>query len=322
MRLLLSTAALALIAGPAMADCTAQTRHAIIVHGGTSSGKAYPKRLRFIESMLAERRAELEAGDSALDVATRAIVAMEDSGLFNAGKGAISNLGGFVETDASIMDGRDQDAGAVASQLSIKNPILAARAVMENTSHVMFVGDRGEEKLIEMGLDTVDADYFSNNKAKSKHPKRHGTVGAAVLDRCGDLAAGTSTGGYDNKTPGRVGDSPVVGAGTWAQNGVMAGSATGHGEYFIRFNALRSVAARMEFGGEPIEHAAHHVVHGMDAAGPGRDGQGGIIAVDADGDFAATHSYPGMIFGIARDDTEPMASQKAPGSPVTGPPPD
>ena len=321
MRTLMIAAALTLVAAPAFAHCAAQSRHAIIVHGGTSSGKAYPERLAFIEAMLAERRAELEAGDPALDVATRAIVAMEDSGLFNAGKGAISNLGGFVETDASIMDGRDQDAGAVASQLSLKNPILGARAVMEDTSHVMFVGDRGEAKLIDMGLETVEADYFSNNKAKAGHPKRHGTVGAAVLDRCGDLAAGTSTGGYDNKTPGRVGDSPVIGAGVWAQNGVMAGSATGHGEYFIRHTALRSVAARMEYGGEPIEHAAHHVVHAMDAAGPGRDGQGGIIAVDADGDFAAVHSYPGMIFGLARDDTEPMASQQALGSPVSGPPP-
>ena len=318
MRAVLLAGALALIGGEALAQCSAQSRHAIIVHGGTSSGKAYPERLAFIEAMLAEARADLESGAAALDVATRAIVAMEDSGLFNAGKGAISNLGGFVETDASLMDGREQDAGSVASLTAIKNPILAARTVMEETDHVMFVGDRGETKLREMGLETVTPDYFSNN---AKNPKSHGTVGAAVLDRCGDLAAGTSTGGYDNKTPGRVGDSPVIGAGTWAQNGVMAGSATGHGEYFIRWGALRSVAARMEFGAEPVEHAAHHVVHAMDAAGPGRDGQGGIIVVDADGDFAAVHSYPGMIFGTARDDQAPKASQLAPGSPVTGPPP-
>ena len=316
--------------------CDVQTRHAIIVHGGTSSGKAYPERLAFIESMLAERRAELEAGDRALDVATRAIVAMEDSGLFNAGKGAISNLGGFVETDASIMDGRHRNAGSVASLLGIKNPILAARAVMEQTPHVMFVGGRGETKLRQMGLEFVTPPYFINNGPKpvlgqptpppihaapTQHPKNHGTVGAAVLDRCGDLAAGTSTGGYDDKTPGRVGDSPIIGAGVWAQNGVMAGSATGHGEYFVRHTALRTVAARMEFGGEPIEHAAHHVVHDMDAAGPGRAGQGGIIAVDADGDFAAVHSYPGMIYGLARDDRAPKASQQAPGSPIDGPPP-
>ena len=338
MRALLLGCAVALTAAPALAQsCDAQTRHAIIVHGGTSSGKAYPERLAFIEDMLSERRAELEAGASALDVTERAIIAMEDSGLFNAGRGAISNLGGFVETDASIMDGRDRDAGAVASLTGIKNPIRAARRVMEDTTHVMFVGTRGEDKLVSLGLETVEGDYFSNNAGKVKseksgsgwldHPKKHGTVGAAVLDRCGDLAAGTSTGGYDNKTPGRVGDSPVIGAGTWAQNGVMAGSATGHGEYFIRFNALRTIAARMEFGGEGVEHATHAVLNAMAEAGQdakpgGRDGQGGIIAVDADGDFAATHSYPGMIFGIARDDTEPMASQRAPGSPVQGPPPE
>jgi beta-aspartyl-peptidase (threonine type) len=298
--------------------CDAQTRHAIIVHGGTSSGKLYPERLAFIEDMLAARRAELERGDKALDVATRAIVAMEDSGLFNAGKGAISNLGGFVETDASIMDGRTQDAGSVASLLTIKNPILAARTAMEDTSHVMFVGDRGEAKLTSMGLETVEADYFSNNM---KNPKTHGTVGAAVLDRCGDLAAGTSTGGYDNKTPGRVGDSPIIGAGVWAQNGVMAGSATGHGEYYIRYNALRSVAARMEFGDVDIVSATEAVLVDMAQAGKrdepdGRAGQGGIIAVDADGNFGAVHSYFGMIHGMARDDMAPVASQSADGSPI------
>ncbi len=331
MRRFLMASALALVAAPACAQtpdasagtlavCNAQTRHAIIVHGGTSSGKLFPERLAFIEEMLADRKAELEAGDRALDVATRAVVAMEDSGLFNAGKGAISNLGGFVETDASIMDGRTQNAGSVASLLTIKNPILAARTAMEDTTHVMFVGDRGEAKMRAMGLETVEADYFSNN---TKNPKTHGTVGAAVLDRCGDLAAGTSTGGYDNKTPGRVGDSPVIGAGVWAQNGVMAGSATGHGEYYIRHNAIRSISARMEFGGADIVSATEAVLRDMSAAGerdePGtRAGQGGIIGVDKDGNFGAVHSYFGMIHGMARDDMEPVASQSAEGSPLPG----
>ena len=287
-------------------QCDAQTRHAIIVHGGTSPGELRPARTDFIRAMLADRRAELEAGDSALDVAERAVLAMEDSGLFNAGKGAISNHGGFVETDASIMDGRTQDAGAVASLTGIKNPIRAARTVMEATSHVMFVGDRGEAKLREMGLDTVTPDYFSNN---ARSPDDHGTVGAAVLDRCGDLAAGTSTGGYDNKTPGRVGDSPVVGAGVFAKNGVMAGSATGHGEFFIRFGALRSVAARMEWGGQAMEDAARAVLEEMDAAGPGRAGRGALVLLDGDGNPLAIHQKSGLVFGLARDDTEPLSEE-------------
>lgn len=306
--LLLTTTAM-----PAFAqdtDCDARTRFAIIVHGGTSSGKAYPERLAFIERMLSERRAELEAGARAIDIVETALVAMEDSGLFNAGKAAITNSAGFVETDASIMDGRTLDAGAVASQRAIKNPIRAARLVMDKTRHVMMVGDRGEAAVTALGAETVVPEaYFTRAIEKAKEPKEHGTVGAAVLDRCGDLAAGTSTGGYDSKIPGRVGDSPIIGAGVYAQNGVMAGSATGHGEYFIRHTALRSVAARMDYGNQSLTTAVQAVIDGMDAAGPGRDGQGGLITVDANGNFAAIHSTVGMIHGMTSDRMAPMATQ-------------
>lgn len=293
------------------APCDARTRFAIIVHGGTSSGKAYPERLAFIETMLTERRAELDSGARAIDIVETALVAMEDSGLFNAGKAAITNSAGYVETDASIMDGRTLDAGAVASQRAIKNPIRAARLVMDKTRHVMMVGDRGEAAVTALGAETVvPSEYFT--RAKGKEIKEHGTVGAAVLDRCGDLAAGTSTGGYDSKIPGRVGDSPIIGAGVYAANGVMAGSATGHGEYFIRHTALRSVAARMDFGAQTLTTAVQAVIDGMDAAGPGRDGKGGIVAVDANGNFAAIHTTVGMIHGMTSDNMAPVAGQTGP----------
>ncbi|MGB6231819.1 MAG: isoaspartyl peptidase/L-asparaginase, partial [Litorimonas sp.] len=225
-RLLSLAAILLLTAAPALAQdapaCDAQSEFALIVHGGTSSGEARPERLAFIETMLGEQRDALRGGASALDVVEAAIVAMEDSGLFNAGRAAITNAGGFVETDASIMDGRTLDAGAVASQLTLKNPIRGARLVMERTRHVMMVGDRGEAAVVGLGAETVEPEaYFTRAIEKAAEPKEHGTVGAAVLDRCGDLAAGTSTGGYDSKIPGRVGDSPIIGAGVYAANGVM-----------------------------------------------------------------------------------------------------
>jgi beta-aspartyl-peptidase (threonine type) len=291
------------------AACDARTRFAIIVHGGTSSGAENLERLAFIEAMLTERRAELELGARAIDTVETALVAMEDSGLFNAGKAAITNSAGYVETDASIMDGRTLDAGAVASQRAMKNPIRAARLVMDQTRHVMMVGDRGEVAVTALGAETVvPEEYFTSAMKLGAEPKEHGTVGAAVLDRCGDLAAGTSTGGYGSKIPGRVGDSPIIGAGVYAENGVMAGSATGHGEYYIRHTALRSVAARMDYGHQTLEDAVAAVIDGMNAAGPGRDGQGGIVAVDANGNFSATHSVFGMFHGMTSDRMEPTAS--------------
>lgn len=315
-RLALSLALLLATTAPAFAQdapaCDAQDRFAIIVHGGTSSGEVRQERLDFITAMLTQRRAELASGASALDTVEAAIVAMEDSGLFNAGKAAITNRDGYVETDASIMDGRSLDAGAVASQRAIKNPIRAARLVMENTRHVMMVGDRGEAAVTALGAETVTPeDYFTRAKAKAatQAPKEHGTVGAAVLDRCGDLAAGTSTGGYDSKIPGRVGDSPIIGAGVYAANGIMAGSATGHGEFFIRHTAIRSAAARMEYGGMTLSEAVSASIDAMDAAGTGRDGRGGIVAVDAQGNVAMPHTTVGMIHGTTSDRVAPMASQ-------------
>lgn len=305
---LLLTSACSSVAFAQVAPCDVQDNFAIIVHGGTSSGDLNQDRIDFMTALMAEQREALATGVKALDVVEATIVTMEDSGLFNAGRAAITNASGFVETDASIMDGRTLDAGAVASQLTLKNPIRAARLVMEETRHVMMVGDRGESAVIALGAETVVPEEYFLRAMPKDEPKEHGTVGAAVLDRCGDLAAGTSTGGYDSKIPGRVGDSPIVGAGVYAKNGVMAGSSTGHGEYFIRHTALRSVAARMEYGGETLEEAARTVVAKMDQDGPGRDGKGGIVTLDADGNFAMPHTTVGMYHAYTSDTVEPAAS--------------
>nr|GGH97268.1 hypothetical protein GCM10011355_18070 [Aquisalinus luteolus] len=284
------------------AACAGSDIYGVIVHGGTARfGTESEERLALFREMLPRLRDELAAGATALDTVEKAIVTMEDSGLFNAGRAAINNAGGFVETDASIMDGETMEAGAVASMRLVKNPIRAARLVMDETRHVMMVGDRGEAAVTERGAETVEPSYFRNNK-HTDEPEEHGTVGAAVLDRCGNLAAGTSTGGYDAKIPGRVGDSPVIGAGTYARNGVLAASATGHGEYFIRFTATRSAAARMEYGGMSLNDAVAASIEEMAAAGEDGAGTGGIVAIGADGTVTYPHSTEGMYRAYATPD--------------------
>ena len=294
-------------ASQAQPACEAQETFAIIVHGGTASAGAVPEaRLTFIRSMLADARADLRRGAAAVDVVEDTVATMEASGLFNAGRASITNADGYVENDASIMDGRTRQAGAVASMTGLKSPIAAARLVMDETRHVMMVGDRGQEAVLERGAEPAPEGWFLRAKHEEASPE-HGTVGAAVLDRCGNLAAGTSTGGYDAKIPGRVGDSPVIGAGTYAQDGVMAASSTGHGEYWIRFGATRSVAARMEYGGQPLDQAARAVVDEMAAAGDGRSGRGGIVAVDAEGNLAMPFTSEGMVRGYATHEQKPVA---------------
>ncbi|MCI5046538.1 MAG: isoaspartyl peptidase/L-asparaginase [Aquisalinus sp.] len=307
----LTTALVALtIIAPTIASaetCTTQETFGVIIHGGTArAGNVPEERLSFMREILTDARADLDRGAEALDVVEMLVANMEDSGLFNAGKAAINNAGGFVETDASIMDGKTMEAGSVASMKLVRNPIKAARLVMDETRHVMMVGDRGETAVTSLGAETVEAEYFVNNKHHDE-PEKHGTVGAAVLDRCGNLAAGTSTGGYDAKIPGRVGDSPVIGAGTYAKNGVMAASATGHGEFFIRFTATRSIAARMEYGGLSVGDAAQAAIDEMAAAGSDGDGRGGLIAIDAEGNFAMPFSSEGMVRGITSNTQTPVA---------------
>jgi len=267
-----------------------------------------------LQKALQSGYAVLKSGGSGLDAVSKAIVLMEDSPLFNAGKGAVFNHDGKNELDASIMDGATQRAGSVANVHRVRNPILLARAVMEKSQHVMLVGDGAETFAESIGMTLVDPKYFYTearwqelqnalkeerqqavDPAKAPH---HGTVGAVALDMAGHLAAGTSTGGMTNKRFGRVGDSPIIGAGTYA-NAKCAVSATGWGEFYIRANAAHDICARVEYKGESIAQAADDVVMGIV---PKLGGDGGVIALDAEGNIATPFNTEGMYRGwIDRD---------------------
>lgn len=289
----------------AEAECVAQRTYVLLLHGGTLEvRKDVTQRLHVLRETLTQGREQLRRGASALDVAESTVQLLEDSGAFNAGRGANANRAGFMETDASIMDGRDMRAGAVASMTHLRNPVSAARLVMEKTPHVFLVGDRGEETLVQLGAKTVDAGYFINRQPAAPADLRpHGTVGAAVLDRCGHLAAATSTGGFGAKIPGRVGDSPIVGAGVFADDSTVAMSATGHGEFFIRFSVARNIADRIKYLHESVQAAADQVIRG-DLPKLDVD-EAGVIAVDAQGHVAMTFHAEGMSRGIASDSVPP-----------------
>ena len=218
-------------------------QYTIVVHGGTVSASdvVSDAELELIRAVVTEARTDLASGAAALDVVTNAIVAMEDSGLLDAGKGSFLNTAGFVENDASIVEGETGKTGAVAAMQRLKNPIKGARITMEHTPHALFAGPAGEETLIGLGAETVGnpSSYFRHRALDKNTPTDEGTVGAVALDRHGNLGAGTSTGGTPGQLVGRVGDSSIVGAGTFA-NKRYALSATGVGEYFIK----RSAASR------------------------------------------------------------------------------
>ncbi|MCF6171563.1 MAG: isoaspartyl peptidase/L-asparaginase [Bacteroidales bacterium] len=246
----------------------------------------------------------LKNGGSSLDAVTETICVLEDSPLFNAGKGAVFTAEGVNEMDASIMDGRDLNAGAVAGLRSIKNPIRAARAVMEDSPHVLLTGAGADTFALHEGLDIVDPAYFFTQrrwdsyqkvKAKKEKGEQHGTVGAVALDKHGNLAAATSTGGMTYKMKGRVGDSPIIGAGTYADNNTCAVSATGHGEFFMRNVVAYDISALMKYKGLSLTEAADEVIQNkLKAIG----GDGGIIAVDKDGNFTMTFNTAGMYRGF------------------------
>ena len=287
----------------------------LVIHGGAGvvARDVTPEREKAVRAALQRALesgyAQLKAGKPALDAVTAAITILEDDPLFNAGKGAVFNHDGKNELDAAIMDGSTLRAGSIANVHRVKNPILLARAVMEQSPHVMMVGDGAEQFAKSVGIELVAPGYFHTDErwrqlqsalkeerektaAPAKAP-HHGTVGAVALDTQGHLAAGTSTGGMTNKRYGRVGDSPIIGAGTYA-NAKCAVSATGWGEYYIRANAAHDICARVEYGGKPLAQAAKEVV--MDVI-PKLGGDGGVIALDADGNFAMPFNTEGMYRG-------------------------
>ncbi len=300
----------------ALAMPAAAVKPVLLIHGGAGVIRANltPEREKLVradlEAALAAGNAVLEAGGSSLDAVTRAVVVLEDSPRFNAGKGAVFTHEGRNELDAAIMDGSTLRAGAVAGVQHIRNPLLLARAVMEKSPHVFLVGAGAEEFARRVGIRRVDTRYFRTQERwqqlqdalKAERKKQasalgrmvhYGTVGAVALDRQGHLAAATSTGGMTNKRWNRVGDSPIIGAGTYA-NAHCAVSATGWGEYYIRAVAAHDICARVEYADKPIAQAAKEVV--IDLI-PKMGGDGGVIALDSDGNFAMPFNTDGMYRG-------------------------
>lgn len=292
--------------------------HAIAIHGGagaapraTLSAEREQRYRRGLEAALDGGYAVLERGGSSLDAVATAVCILEDDAVFNAGRGAALTREGAAELDAAIMDGRQLRAGAVASVRHVRNPVELARRVMEKSRHVLLVGAGAEEFALEEKFTLVPNLYFRTPERLEQlefeqrgervsdlvPPAPQGTVGAVARDAGGNLAAATSTGGLTNKRPGRVGDSPIIGAGTYAKNGVCAVSATGHGEYFIRTVAAHHVCTAVEYRGLTLQQAVHELLHGILRA---LGGDGGLIAVDRDGQVVMEFSTEGMFRG-ARD---------------------
>lgn len=258
----------------------------------------------------------LVASGSAMDAVTAAVCVLEDEPLFNAGRGAVFTSDGQQEMDAAVMDGATRKAGAIAGIMGPRNPILAARAVMERTDHVLLIGPSALQVARDAGLPFEGTEYFFTQQRwdalqttlqMRRHgvddtdpARRHGTVGAVARDTHGNLAGATSTGGMTAKLPGRVGDTPVIGAGTYADNDTCAVSGTGHGEIFIRWNAAAEIAARMRHAGQTLTDAACHVV--MDDLGS-NGGSGGVIAVDAQGNLSLPFNCEGMYRGTVTQES-------------------
>lgn len=311
-------------------------RWGLVVHGGAGTiarSQVTPEREAAyragLERALRAGHAVLAGGGTSLDAVQAAIMVLEDDSMFNAGRGAVLTADGRAELDAAVMDGATLNAGAVAGLHRVKNPILLARAVMERSPHVMMIGDGAERFAQEQGLAMVDPGYFvtagrrrswermrmedsvradSVRRARGAYAvpdeRKFGTVGAVALDRQGNLAAGTSTGGMMMKRYGRVGDVPIIGAGTYANNRSCAVSATGHGEFFIRHTVAHSICALMEYGGLPLAAAADSIVMRQLVT---QRGEGGIIAMDRQGNmvlpFNTTGMYRGRITADGRIET-------------------
>jgi len=288
----------------------------LVIHGGAGVIRKdlTPEKEKLVradlEAALSAGYAVLKDGGASLDAVTKAILVLEDSPRFNAGKGAVFTHDGKNELDSAIMDGATLRAGAIAGVHRVKNPVLLARAVMEKSPHVFLTGDGAEVFAQTVGVELVDPSYFRTDErwnqlqdalkaeAAGQHSSlgraiHYGTVGAVALDKAGHLAAATSTGGMTNKRWGRVGDSPIIGAGTYA-NAHCAVSATGWGEFYIRSVAAHDICARVEYGKQPVAKAADAVVMGVV---PKLGGDGGVIALDANGNFATPFNTDGMYRG-------------------------
>lgn len=294
----------------------------LVIHGGAgwisresvsdSMENAY---ITTLETALINGRDVIKNGGSSLDAVQRAIEHLEDSPLFNAGKGSVFTYNETNEMDSAVMDGATGGAGAATGILTIKNPIQVARAVLDNSVHVFLSGQGAEEFALEQGLKKVDPSYFftQNNYDRLKEVKvsmtmpsqeKLGTVGAVALDVNGNLAAGTSTGGMTNKRYGRIGDVPVIGAGTYAENDVCGISATGHGEFFIRNVVAHDIAARMKYAGHSIEKASTEVIAALKEKG----GAGGVIGLDSQGHVVMPFNTPGMFRGYISLDGSPVVA--------------
>ena len=324
--------AAALAATAALSAAAQDQPFAIAIHGGSGTitrSTLTPEREAAYRAVLAEAleagRRVLAAGGPSLDAVVAAVKVMEDSPLFNAGRGAVFTNEGANELDASIMDGKGRRAGAVAGVTTVKNPIEAARAVMEKSRHVLLAGPGADRFAKEQGLAIVDPAWFRTEerwqqlqraKARDRMPMDHdapkksgalaehekfGTVGAVALDQAGNLAAATSTGGLTNKRFGRVGDSPLVGAGTWAENESVAVSATGTGEMFIRSVAAYDIAALVKYRGLAPQKAADEALEKVRAIG----GRGGVIVLDRSGNAVFSFTTEGMYRGLARGAEKP-----------------
>ena len=312
-----------------------EAKFAMVIHGG--AGRILKKNLSpekeaeyraKLEEALRTGQAILASGGSALDAVVATIQVMENSPLFNAGKGAVFAHEGQNELDASIMDGSNQDAGAVASVTHIKSPIALAREVMENSAHVLLSGAGAEEFAQTRGIKLVDPSYFATEKrlqqlknaiAREKTSSaiipaptwndpidpdnKFGTVGAVALDKNGNIAAGTSTGGMTNKRWKRIGDTPIIGAGTYANNASCGVSSTGHGEFFIRASVAFSICAMMEYKGISLKEAADAIIMTKLVK---MGGAGGIVSLDKDGNIAMTFNTEGMYRGYIKGGGDPV----------------